>query len=91
MNKVKKLIVGMLLWATVTLLSACAAKSTSAINSVPDSTNYSGSIENYGDDSRFYVYIDPDTGVNYIVFVGIQKGGITPRYNPNGSLFTTEK
>lgn len=89
MDRVKKLIVGTALLAPVVAMSACAPTSLT-INTAPNSTTYSGSIENYGDDSRFYVYVDPDTGVNYIVFVGIQKGGITPRYNPNGSLFVTE-
>ena len=91
MNRAKKLMVGILIWTTVTLLSACATNSTLTTNTVQDSINHTGSIENYGNDTRFYIYIDPETGVNYIVYAAPYKGGITPRYNANGSLFVTEK
>ena len=37
-----------------------------------------------GDD--VYVYVDPDTGVNYLIFYGYRKGGITPRLNSDGSI-----
>lgn len=90
MNRKKKLIFGMFLWISVMMLSACVPTDKSTLAIASDNTTYSGTIENYNNDTRFYVYVDPDTGVNYIVFAGIQKGGITPRYNPNGSLFITE-
>ncbi len=90
MNRKKKLIFGMFLWISVMMLSACVPTNKSTLTIASDNTTYSGTIENYNNDTRFYVYVDPDTGVNYIVFAGIQKGGITPRYNPNGSLFITE-
>lgn len=34
-----------------------------------------------------YVYVDEETGVNYLVFSGYKRGGIIPRYNPDGSLY----
>lgn len=34
-----------------------------------------------------YVYVDEETGVNYMVFIGPYKGGICPRYNTDGSLY----
>ena len=34
-----------------------------------------------------YVYVDKETGVNYIIFDDVYKGGICPRYNPDGSLY----
>ena len=34
-----------------------------------------------------YVYVDKETGVNYIIFDDVYKGGICPRYNADGSLY----
>lgn len=36
--------------------------------------------------SDFYDYVDPDTGVHYLIFYGYRKSGITPRLNPDGSI-----
>lgn len=37
------------------------------------------------------IFVDPETGVNYIVYEGYTgRGGITPRYNADGSLYVTE-
>lgn len=38
----------------------------------------------------FYVHVDEETGVNYFVYDGYYKGGITPRYNTDGSLYVTK-
>ena len=73
---------------SIITLSACI--DTATIDASSDKPTYSGTIENYNNDTRFYVYIDPDTGVNYIVYTAPNKGGITPRYNLDGSLFVTE-
>ena len=37
----------------------------------------------------FTVWVDPDTGVNYIVFAGDRKGAMTVRYNADGSIMTS--
>ena len=34
-----------------------------------------------------YVYVDKETGVNYIIFDDVCKGGICPRYNADGALY----
>lgn len=31
-------------------------------------------------------YTGPETGVCYLIYDGVNKGGITPRYNQDGSL-----
>ena len=36
------------------------------------------------------VYVDEETGVNYLIFSGRRKGNITPRYNADGSLYITK-
>lgn len=37
------------------------------------------------------VYIDPETGVNYLIYDGGYDGGITVRYNADGSIMVTKK
>ena len=34
------------------------------------------------------VWTDSETGVQYVIFYGYRKGGITPRLNTNGTLYT---
>jgi len=37
------------------------------------------------------VYVDPETGVNYLVYKEGYGGGITVRYTSNGEIMVTEK
>ena len=37
-----------------------------------------------------YLYIDDETGVEYLVFNSINEGGICPRFNADGSLCVSE-
>ena len=39
------------------------------------------------ENGEVYVYVDKETGVNYIIFDDVYKGGICPRYNADGSLY----
>lgn len=50
-------------------------------------------IPNYKYSSDYvYLYIDEYTGVEYLIFsVGSNKGGITPRYNADGTLKINEE
>lgn len=44
----------------------------------------------YRDDKAVFVYVDPDTGVNYLVYYGSNgRGGITERLNPDGTPFVS--
>ena len=45
--------------------------------------------EGYGE--KVYIYIDPETRVNYLIYNGYYKGGITVRYNQDGSIMVTSK
>lgn len=38
----------------------------------------------------FYYIVDKETGVNYVVLSDTYKGGICPRYNRDGSLYTSK-
>ena len=41
--------------------------------------------------NNIQIYIDPETGVNYLIYDGGYDGGITVRYNADGSIMVTEK
>ena len=41
--------------------------------------------------NAIYIYVDEETGVEYIVYNGYKKGGICPRYNADGSLRVEKK
>lgn len=43
-----------------------------------------------GYEDNVYDYVDPDTGVHYLVYCGYRKGGITTRLNPDGSVVVDE-
>lgn len=49
-------------------------------------------IQNYEHSNYVYVYVDEYTGVEYLIFsAGSNKGGITPRYNADGTLKINEE
>lgn len=39
------------------------------------------------DDVDVCDFRDPETGVHYIIYIGSRRGGITVRYNADGTLF----
>lgn len=41
--------------------------------------------------NEIQIYVDPETGVNYLIYQDYNKGGITVRYNADGSIMVTEK
>ena len=48
------------------------------------------SLSALGYENNVYDYVDPDTGVHYLVYCGYRKGGITARFNPDGSIMVDE-
>ena len=45
--------------------------------------------EKYKSGDVYYMQ-DPETGVNYVIYSGLREGGICPRYNADGTLYTGE-
>lgn len=41
-------------------------------------------------DNYVFIYIDKETGVNYIIYMGYDKAGICPRYNQDGSIYISK-
>ena len=42
------------------------------------------------DTSRVYIYVDPETGVNYLLYHGGYAGGMTVRLDENGDVIVTK-
>lgn len=59
-------------------------ESNSEVTPVSSDILFSDGYSDIGD------YVDPDTGVHYLIFYGYRKGGITPRLNPDGSVMVDE-
>ena len=36
-----------------------------------------------------FIWVDPDTGVNYVIYTNYCKAGMSVRYNSDGSVFVT--
>ena len=43
-------------------------------------------VEGSGDDCIKF-YVDPETNVEYVLYINGYAGGVCPRYNANGSLY----
>lgn len=52
---------------------------------------YSYADPTRGDLERYYIFIDPDTGVNYLLFKGQDELGVTVRLNVDGTPMITKK
>lgn len=53
----------------------------------PDEDSKIESLEKIDGDTTIKIFIDEKTGVNYLIYDSYKKGGITPRFNADGSLY----
>ena len=82
----KKFVFVSLLFAIVVLLTfGCEFENKS--NAKPTETIEP--VEEYTSD-MIRVYVDKETGVNYLLFTEYRAGGICPRYDIDGHLYITE-
>lgn len=84
MKKLRK-ILGLILVSVLLLpLVSCVLQH----NAKVDNPNYDIKTLVYigSQDERFYYYYDTDTKVVYVVYAIAYKGGMTPLYNPDGTL-----
>lgn len=42
------------------------------------------------DNAEITIYVDKETGVNYYIYCGVYKGGITVRVNADGTPYVSE-
>ena len=53
----------------------------------PDEDSKIESLEKIDGDTTIKIFIDEETGVNYLIYDGYREAWITPRFNPDGSLY----
>ena len=75
----RKKIICFILILTVVVLTACGN------TDAETKTKY---IQDYN--SEFEIYIDKETGINYIIFNTLYKGGMTVRLNKDGTPYVSE-
>lgn len=73
----RKKIICFILTLTIVMLTACG--------NTENKTKY---IQDYN--SEFEIYIDKETGINYIIFNILYKGGMTVRLNKDGTPYVSE-
>lgn len=76
----KKILLSLLLAASLFAASCTTAGATEDKNFIIVQSEY-----------NFYIVLDKVTGVEYIIYHRPYKGGICPRYNPDGTLFTADQ
>ena len=73
----RKKIICFILTLTIVMLTACG--------NTENKTKY---IQDYN--SKFKIFVDKETGINYIIFDGIYAGGMTVRLNKDGTPYVSE-
>jgi hypothetical protein len=95
------LVVVLTLVVTLLMLGICISGSIATPNTdpvQPSTTDIPTLIEgrSYTYPDGIFVYIDPQTGVNYLIYssknpsTGAGLGGMCPRYNADGTLYISE-
>jgi len=84
-------VIEMILMTTmiVVLLLIMASTLTGCVSAPSDMTYKGADGEDHKSINTYYVQ-DPDTGVYYVIYSGGYGGGICPRYNADGTLYTGE-
>ena len=79
-----KKIISLILVIAIAMLVAC---SDVEYTEADTQTKY---IQDEYDVDSYEILVDKETGVNYIVFFSLRKGGITPRLNADGTPYVSE-
>ena len=53
----------------------------------PDKDSKIEILEKIDGDTNIKIFIDEETGVNYLIYDSYGRSGITPRFNADGSLY----
>ena len=80
----KKIIIVIMMVMVFLSLTACGKQE------INDKTNtQTETIPEYVTDNT-YVYVDPETGVNYLIYDGYNRAGMSVRYNSDGYIMITK-
>ena len=89
-NKGMGVIEMILMTTTIVVLLLIMASTLTGCKHAPGDMTYKGiDGEDHKSANTYYVQ-DPETGVYYVIYYGGYHGGICPRYNANGTLYTGE-
>ena len=75
----RKKIICFILTLTIVMLTACGNT---------DAENKNKYIQDYN--SKFKIFVDKETGVNYIIYRSDSKAGMTVRLNEDGTPYVSE-
>ena len=55
-----------------------------------DQDQNQGTVQSAYDSHKMHIYVDPETGVNYLVYESYRRGGVSVRYNADGTLYVSD-
>ena len=55
-----------------------------------DQDQNQGAVQSAYDSHKMHIYVDPETGVNYLVYESYRRGGVSVRYNADGTLYVSD-
>ena len=94
----KKIFIVIFIVGVVGIISGCGQFSPSkkvdeikpeATPNITEAYSYADPVR--GDLEKYYVFVDPDTGVNYLLFKGQDELGVIVRLNADGKPMITKK
>lgn len=89
-NKGMGVIEMILMTTMIVFLFLIMASTLTGCVSAPGDMAYTGVDGKYYRSTDTYYVQDPKTGVYYVIYSSAYQGGICPRYNADGSLYTGE-
>ena len=87
----KKMILVMMMVVTVLSLTACGQQAKDETNTQTVQEDTVKHVSTGTSNNNVFVYVDPETGVNYLIYHGYRCGGITPRYDSEGNIMITNE
>lgn len=84
--------IGIIILCALFIISICASGCIGVSSSATTITEsqFKYDIQPYGYSYAVHFYVDPKTGINYLIYGDGQRGGMCPRYNINGTLYISE-
>lgn len=87
----KKIFVTLMMVVTVLSLTACGQQTNDESNTQIVQEDTVKQVSTGTSSNNVFVYVDPETGVNYLIYHGYRCGGITPRYDSEGNIMITNE
>ncbi len=85
----KKLFVALMMVVTVLSLTACGQQTKDKTNTQEETVLWENNMTYLS--NNVYTYVDPETGVNYLIFHGYNCAGMSVRYDSEGNIMITNE